>query len=255
MKRFLVVALCAVYSVHAWTETLGPLHIETATGTVPPRYYPLSADDKHATRKAGAFVSFIKIVPQVNPLQLPSLGPYNIALPDVNFQGDLTLTNVVVHGVKTLTLSGLEMRMNPTRIDFNATIPQLDVDVNFDLKAVLANQPLNVYGKVSVSMDVSLLAALGTKVAQFGATQVYQVDSADIILEVEQLQLSMEMNQYAEDFRTIAVQFLQNTQQYSGIVDDILRAILQAINKELTRVTAKETLQYLLGSARPSLSG
>lgn len=69
------------------------------------------------------------------------------------------------------------------------------------------------------------------------------------------LQLSMNMNQYAEDFRSIAVQFLQNTEQYPGIVDDLLRVVLQAINKELTLVTAKEILQYLLGSARPSLSG
>ncbi|KAJ8733934.1 hypothetical protein PYW07_014485 [Mythimna separata] len=254
MKGILVVAFCAVYSVQAWTESLGPLHIETATGNLPPRYFPLSADDKHATRKAGSFVSFLKIMPLLNPLQLPSMGPYSISLPDVDFQGDLKLNNVVINGIKALTLSDLEVRMKPGRLDFNASLPQINADIGFELKAVLSKQPLNVYGKVSAGLSVGVQAAVGTKVAQFGPDQVYQVDAADVILDVGQLQVNMDMSQFSEDFRSIAVQFLQNTDQYSGIVDDLLRAVLQGINKELTLISAKEVLQYLLGSARPSLN-
>lgn len=40
----------------------------------------------------------------------------------------MVLGNVVVHGIKGLSLSDLEMRLNPSRLDFNVSLPQVIAD-------------------------------------------------------------------------------------------------------------------------------
>ncbi|XP_035430124.2 uncharacterized protein LOC118262690 [Spodoptera frugiperda] len=252
MKGYLIV-LSVVYSVQAWQEIIGPIHVTTATGTVPLKYHPLTADDKHATRKAGTLVSFLKNVPQLNPFAIPSLGPYSVNLPEVRFHGNLHLSNVVVNGIRSLSLVGLEVRMDPSRIDFNASLPEVSAEINFAVNGELDGKPLNVNGHASANAKhIIAEVAVGPVIAQHGNNQVYEVKDADVVINVSQVELAMQMDQHAEEFRGIVVEFLNNTNKYSLVVDDILRAVLKAISHELKQITAKEILQYLLGSAKPS---
>ncbi|KAF9415187.1 hypothetical protein HW555_007063 [Spodoptera exigua] len=253
MKGFLIL-LSIAYSAQAWHEVVGPLHIATRTGVVPQKSAPLSAEDKHATHKAGAFVSFVKSVPQMNPFKFANLGPYPVTLPEVKFDGKLQLTNIVVQGIKDISVSGLEVRMNPPRVDFNASLPHISAAAHFTVNGVLEGKPLNVKGQLTANLEKILaVVAAGPTVAQHGNTKVYEVNSADAVIDLSKLDVVLNMDQHAEKFRTIALEFVNNLSKYSLIVDDVLRAVLKAISHELKQLTVNEINNYLLGSAKPSL--
>uniref|UniRef100_A0A2A4JC80 Hemolymph juvenile hormone binding protein n=1 Tax=Heliothis virescens TaxID=7102 RepID=A0A2A4JC80_HELVI len=252
MKGIIVLAFCAVYSVEAWNEILGPLNIESHTGHVPEKYLPLSAEDKHAIRKAASFVGFIKHMPQVNPLQLPSMGPYHISMPENNIEGNLILSNVVVNGIKNLALNDLEMRMATTRVDFNVSLPEVAASGDFQLSGVYGGQPMDVNGHVSVILkDLIAVIGEGNKLAQVAGLNVYQIDSGDIKIHIGSAQVSMNMNQYSDQFRAYAVNFLKNTAQYPDTVDNIVRNVLAAVSVELAKFPAEELLNYLISNGKP----
>ncbi|KAH9634178.1 hypothetical protein HF086_001380 [Spodoptera exigua] len=243
MKGFLIL-LSIAYSAQAWHEVVGPLHIATRTGVVPQKSAPLSAEDKHATHKAGAFVSFVKSVPQMNPFKFANLGPYPVTLPEVKFDGKLQLTNIVVQGIKDISVSGLELKFRL----------RISVTAHFTVNGVLEGKPLNVKGQLTANLEKILaVVAAGPTVAQHGNTKVYEVNSADAVIDLSKLDVVLNMDQHAEKFRTIALEFVNNLSKYSLIVDDVLRAVLKAISHELKQLTVNEINNYLLGSAKPSL--
>ncbi|XP_022828205.1 uncharacterized protein LOC111357655 [Spodoptera litura] len=252
MKGFLIV-LSIIYSVQAWQEVIGPIHVTTATGKVPPKNRPLTADDKHATRKAGTLVTFLKTLPLLNPFVFDNLGPYPVSLPEVKFQGNLQLSNVVVNGIKNLLLDGLEIRMDPSRIEFNASFAQISTEVDFAVNGELSGKPLKVNGHVSANLkNVNALVALGPTMAEHGKNAVYELTNADVIINISQVEIVMQMDKHSEEFKGILVEFLNNTNKYSLVVDDILRVVLKAISHELKQLTVKEIHKYLLSSVKPS---
>ncbi|PZC87175.1 hypothetical protein B5X24_HaOG201411 [Helicoverpa armigera] len=252
MKGIIVLVFCTVYSVQAWNEIISPINIEGQTGRLPAKYLPLTAADKHAVRKAASFVGFIKHMPQVNPLQLASLGPYHISMPEYNIEANLALANVVVTGIKNLALNNLEMRMTNSRVDFNASLPEVAASGSFQLSGVYAGQPLNIVGQVSIILkDLVAAIAEGNKLAMSLGQKVYQIESADVKIFVGSAQVSMNMNQYSDEFRAFATHFLKNTSIYPNTVNNIVRNVLAAISVELARFNADDLLNYLVADGKP----
>ncbi|CAD0195337.1 unnamed protein product [Chrysodeixis includens] len=236
-------------------QNYGPIYAHTATGQLPPKN-PLTADDKQASRKAKTFVNFIKIVPQLNPLLAPKLGPYYVELPDVNFSGEVYLENLSVVGLNSLTLPFLEVRMAPTRVDFNATVPKLSCEVLYDLQGTLGNQPINVQGRSAITLNgLGLSVAVGVIVEPAKLGPVYQVNSADVDIDIGGVTVDITLSQYEEDFRVILTNFLTYPAEYAGVIQGLLNTILGGINKELENITANEIITYLLGPGKTPLRG
>ncbi|XP_075983498.1 uncharacterized protein LOC142981450 [Anticarsia gemmatalis] len=223
-------------------KQIGPIHFHGVIGVLPPKYFPLSEEDKFASNKIlnnfkymQPFLPDTLTIPQVS---VTSPGSYS----------QLTLTDIQVAGIKETGLKSLEVRLQNHRIDFAAIFHSISAGAEFEF---IENVGTPVIVKGRVRLPVQYLQPVGAvglrKERRNMFREVYQLFSGDVVLEVPNIQVYIDYQNATN--HDLDGDFIKSKILIGKIedllADAILNAAIKQVNKRFESVPASLVQRYL----------
>nr|XP_021181635.2 uncharacterized protein LOC110370209 [Helicoverpa armigera] len=259
--RVLLFVTCCVYFVQSRVynidEDFGSLHIRLNTAELPAFLHPKGWVDRRATRRAITLLHSLQKLSELQPYRIPHFGTYNINVPDLHITGNITLDDVIVTGISDVVLQTFDVQVQPPRIDFNFTVPEITVEADFHLHcpSLFYYDYTNVreVGHFKLTLTgLSMSAVLGPVTMRHYKGSVFAFENALIIIHIDGARLQIQMEHSSQTFIRILHDFVNNIEDIM-FDNDVLDMALETVNYELEKIPSSDILRYLIGTSNTSI--